>query len=558
MEKATGKYRAIEIALFLIMLFLAFLLADSAVGGHGNTLDDQVRALNDGWYYLDEGRAIEVTLPTVITKKEIGPLVLCHKTDPVQMAGRTLTTKGARYRLQTAVDDIRLFEYRDDYFPRNAQMADKLNCDMTLPLDMKDKVLKLIFEDTEEGRFHIGPVYYGTGSAVFQFHCLDDMPAILMVLAMSVLSVFAIAVSVYLRHVKMSESRFIHAAWFMILCGVWCITDSSIVQRLTAMSPITNLVSFYAFMTMAIPMIRLIRDTEDMKKYRSLEYCIYAFYVNAILQSVLNYLDICEFIDMLFMTHLLLVVGISLIIALLWKEYRQTGNKNLFTILRAFVIVSFGGVLSLILYWTLEITYYELIYEAGILLFMIYLLFWVVRDMVDNSKFRTEAMVFQRLARVDSLTGMGNRRAFDEFLEEFEEKSDTYENAMLIFLDINRLKDINDRSGHGAGDEMIITASRCIEHAFAPEGHCFRIDGDEFCAVVLDPKLTEEEWLERLNRELYHYNQGCRNRISIARGISYLTEKGVRKNVSDWKYEADQRMRENKGWRKLEEKGNTR
>ncbi|MDO5406980.1 MAG: GGDEF domain-containing protein [Eubacteriales bacterium] len=551
-EREVGLRKLLRIVLVMGAILSAFLVLSVSAGSRFELQMGQVEEMPEDWYYIENGTWVDVTLPARITVEPGAELVLYHDIPNRRYAGLTLTTKGARYRLKVSIGDQMLYEYRDEAFPRNSQMADKLNCDAVLPLDVARKTVALTYENGKDGVYQIPMVYVGSSSAVFWYHCMEDAAAILIVFAMAVLSILAVVVSIYMGYERMVDWRVLDLVGFLVLCGTWCITDSSIVQRLTGMSPVTNVVSFYAFMLMSVPMLYFVRNTGNMRKHVVIDLVIDALCLNAMLQGVWNVCFGTEFIDMLFVTHLLLVVGILLTIAAIWNEYRATQDQELFIILRAFAMVATGGIVALILYWALEITYYELIYEFGVLIFMIYLMGRVVRNMAANIRFRAEAEIYDRLAREDSLTGVGNWRAFEEYLEEIEEHSDTYENAVLMFLDISRLRDINDQFGHSAGDEMIIAASRCIERAFAGVGRCFRTDGEEFCVIILNPKGTKEEWDEALNRELRWYNQESRRRLEFIRGLSYLREDGRLKTISDWKYEADQQLQVNKGWRRVE------
>ncbi|MCI6887204.1 MAG: GGDEF domain-containing protein [Lachnospiraceae bacterium] len=554
MNKKSERHPVIEVILQLTVLCLVVLLLSSFHGQGYGSRNESVGILKDDWYYLEEGKRVEVTLPATIIRETNEPLKLYREMREAEIGGKTLTTKGARYRMVVSMDGCTLFAYQDAQFRRNRQMADKLSCDVVLPLDAAGKTLTMTLADTEGGRFQIRPVYYGTCSAVFRMHSNEEFPIFLLVVAMTSLSLFAMVVSFYFWYRKFEERRFMDAALFTILCGIWCVTDSSMLQNITMMSPVTNLVSFYCFMLMPVPMIHFIQNTGHMRKYRSLDVYSWLFYGNAAIQGICNILGYFQFVDMLIVTHILLVGGVALILLLLWKEYQSEGNQQLLQILQAFAILSFSGVFSLILYWWIGISHYERLFEFGILVFICYLLAVVVRDMVDNIRFRMEMDVAVRMSRFDSLTGLGNRKAFEEFLETFENPLNTCENALLIFLDINRLKNTNDRCGYNAGNELILAASRCLEHAFSSDGTCFRIDGDEFCVVIMEPREDIRFWNEKLDKELWLYNQKSRNRLSIARGYSYLKENGVRKNISDWKYDADQRVHENKGWRMIKEK----
>ena len=287
-----------------------------------------------------------------------------------------------------------------------------------------------------------------------------------------------------------------------------------------------------------------------MKDCRIIDVIIWIFYANAIIQSVFNYLGIFDFIDMLFVTHILLAGGCIILLTLLIRTYRKIHDKELYTILWSFGVVAGGGIISLILYWVLKISYYEVFFECGIITLIILLIRVLIITMVQNLKFRTETLVYQRLIKEDPLTGMKNRRAFDEMIAEIEEKSCSYRNLYLVFMDLNRLKNVNDTLGHHVGDELIIAAAHCIEEAYGRDGSCFRIGGDEFCALIPDTDLSVNEISHRLDEELRRYNSICsRYQVSIAKGISNLRDDdGNLKSISDWKEEADIKMYENKGW----------
>ena len=94
---------------------------------------------------------------------------------------------------------------------------------------------------------------------------------------------------------------------------------------------------------------------------------------------------------------------------------------------------------------------------------------------------------------------------------------------MLIFMDMNHLKQINDIYGHGAGDELLIGAAQSIQKAYGSLGYCFRIGGDEFCAILPEIKISEEELSRRLDAAVEEYNRSNDQKLSVARGIQLVT-----------------------------------
>lgn len=221
--------------------------------------------------------------------------------------------------------------------------------------------------------------------------------------------------------------------------------------------------------------------------------CLLLFYLNAVVQSVLDYFGVFSFIDMLLVTHLLLAARIGLITVLMLKEYARTHHREIKVTLIAFAILATGGLLAILLYWLLEIPYYGAIFEIGILIYIICLLASLVTTMAANLRFKAEAIVYQRLSQEDRLTGLANRRGFEKYLTILDTGSDCCGNMALIFMDLNGLKYVNDQFGHNVGDELIIAAARCIESAFSEMGTCYRIGGNEFAAILPDPVGSAED-----------------------------------------------------------------
>jgi diguanylate cyclase (GGDEF)-like protein len=93
----------------------------------------------------------------------------------------------------------------------------------------------------------------------------------------------------------------------------------------------------------------------------------------------------------------------------------------------------------------------------------------------------------ERLAFQDPLTGLANRRAVDQRLEEaMAAHVGEGVPVSLVLADINRLKQVNDSFGHDAGDRLIVAVADAVSRAsgLAPDSLAARIGGDEFCIVV--------------------------------------------------------------------------
>lgn len=96
------------------------------------------------------------------------------------------------------------------------------------------------------------------------------------------------------------------------------------------------------------------------------------------------------------------------------------------------------------------------------------------------------------LAYFDSLTGLPNRKQLLDALEETIQKSfRTSEPGILIYLDLDRFKTINDSLGHNIGDLLLKSVASRLTEALDPMQCCARIGGDEF--VIIAPNMNLEQ-----------------------------------------------------------------
>ncbi len=93
----------------------------------------------------------------------------------------------------------------------------------------------------------------------------------------------------------------------------------------------------------------------------------------------------------------------------------------------------------------------------------------------------------QRQTRTDSLTGLANRRSFQERAEsEFARSRRHAAPLSLVAIDIDHFKRVNDDHGHAVGDRVLQDFASCSQHALREEDLCARTGGEEFCILLPD------------------------------------------------------------------------
>ncbi len=130
-----------------------------------------------------------------------------------------------------------------------------------------------------------------------------------------------------------------------------------------------------------------------------------------------------------------------------------------------------------------------------------------------------------RAALTDNLTGLGNHRSFHEDLQrEVARRTRSGSYFSIVMLDLNGLKQINDRFGHQAGDDRIRAISDCLRATMRATDTAYRIGGDEF--MVLLP--TERAWgalefARRLQEETRRHRTEPTVTCGIAESVAFET-----------------------------------
>lgn len=154
-----------------------------------------------------------------------------------------------------------------------------------------------------------------------------------------------------------------------------------------------------------------------------------------------------------------------------------------------------------------------------------------IKTAMEREKEKTK---LKNLSYVDSLTYAQNRNHFNEYIEQNRNKE--LHSLGVIYLDLNGLKEINDKMGHIAGDTLIISASYALQEIFLDNS--YRVGGDEF--VVIEQDVSELLFFDQYAKLLKRMKE---LEISVATGCVW---KETCPNLSETLQEADQKMYEDK------------
>lgn len=150
---------------------------------------------------------------------------------------------------------------------------------------------------------------------------------------------------------------------------------------------------------------------------------------------------------------------------------------------------------------------------------------------------------FWDLAHHDPLTGILNRRAFNDHWENVQKMfQDSRIGICMILVDVNHFKAINDTYGHQTGDEVLKAITQCTQKALRHGEQLYRLGGDEFASVFLN--CDEQGALriaERCSQAVRAYNfeaLGILEPVKISIGVA-IANPGEQDSLLDLASQAD-------------------
>ena len=149
---------------------------------------------------------------------------------------------------------------------------------------------------------------------------------------------------------------------------------------------------------------------------------------------------------------------------------------------------------------------------------------------VRSQKLATEHDHFQKMSLVDGLTGVGNRRAFDEKLRTLWLQAQQGQTPLsLIMLDVDTFKRYNDNLGHQAGDECLRRVAAAMSRAARSTDVCARYGGEEFALLLPGADAAKAQVVaarvhaEVAREQLPHPASPVSTFVTVSLGVSCIT-----------------------------------
>ena len=343
---------------------------------------------------------------------------------------------------------------------------------------------------------------------------------------------------------------------FAIGIAVWSLVETNLLQFYTDDSRLLQCLSCGSLMMISIPIMLYLEAAFGFQKKWVVPFICFWSAAEFALCTVLHLTGVKDYHETLTLTHILLAVTAVILMYTILKNAvftRESKVRNVYKAIRTAGLIGIGFTagIDIVRYYNGHNSDNAMFMRIGLLIFILCYGSAGLEKMVNAVKLGTRAEFVSQLAYRDGLTGVGNRTAFQERLEELEDEKKELPGIAIVMFDVNDLKYVNDNLGHQRGDELIVGSANIIRNAMeSEEGVVFRIGGDEFASILFGEDVAKrcEQALSRFKQSMDGHN-AVKNqalRISIASGYAVYDKNQEDEKLMDVDQQADVCMYENK------------
>ena len=298
---------------------------------------------------------------------------------------------------------------------------------------------------------------------------------------------------------------------------------------------------------MPIPFILFLKELYTNNNHIAWYIVIGLNFLNLTATTLLQVLNIADYRETLTATHIMYIITITTTVVMTIYElikYKLTTSMKLNLICISVVAVFL--IAALVVYYKSDQQEPTVLGNLG---FLIYIIVVGIHSIKSNTSLLAkgrQAEKYRSLAYTDNLTGLKNRTSHDAHLTHSDTSIHRY---IIAMFDLNELKYYNDNLGHEVGDKYIVTSANIIKAAFGSlaDDHCYRIGGDEFCAIFEDKTVEDfNSAYETFCKLIDEFNSTSSDlQIHIATGYAEY-DSSIDSDLKETRSRADAMMYKNK------------
>ena len=172
----------------------------------------------------------------------------------------------------------------------------------------------------------------------------------------------------------------------------------------------------------------------------------------------------------------------------------------------------------------------------------------ITREKNQQQALMSAVTKLEHLSKTDSLTGLANRREiFSQLSDEISRMGRGQQSSTLVYVDLDKFKEINDKYGHKIGDKALVEFSKKMGSLLRDSDRFGRIGGDEFVILLYGTDESETAaFFDRIQESKFELNIEGYNDIPINFSVGWVQWNEGIDSVQEWLDRADEVMYEKK------------
>lgn len=485
-----------------------------------------------------------------VTKKHDHIVMKC--TLPDQSVPTPVIMFRSRYStLKCYVDNQLIFDYGMDYYQKDKFLG-KMYHVISLPSNYPGKELTFeMYLGGTNGYVNIGPPLFGSQPDVTGQFVQDNLIIISTGLFMFIFGITFLCIGLIFTNYVAEIKSLVIGSIFCMNISVWLLSYYNLLSLFVYTEAETEIEYFTMYLVVPYCFIILyyIGNLKGNRLYTGLMlFCCSVPFVQYILHYVFN-IHMRETLPVYHMSGLI-AFGVLTVYANMIRRKKINVPENTRIQMTGLFTFAVGELMHLVIYVfdILHIHTNQFINKAVIslacLTFAVCQLATYLVYITSSYAKKRENASLSHLAYADGLTNLPNRSKADKLMTELNNASDDY---CILSIDLNGLKEVNDKFGHPSGDKYIKDFAKVLNNTFGEEDFLARIGGDEFIVVIRNADNKDINTLiGRMNSALNVMNAlYTEYKRSVSVGFAFKHE--AKDNNSHSVYLlADQRMYENK------------
>jgi diguanylate cyclase (GGDEF)-like protein len=372
----------------------------------------------------------------------------------------------------------------------------------------------------------IDNIYLGKITDVYRTVTSSYLAGFLISVFLQMLSLVIICLYLYLKRLFNASNDLLYLGITSFFTSQWSTCESLIGQLYIGHSEFFHIIGYLSLVT--IPLGFGLYGANRLKgKHATFAKC-YSIVsaVNIIFTSLLHVTGIFEFHYTLITVHVLLVILIPMLIMLV-LSYRNE-RTTVYHVILPLLIFVVCILVSLYKYISGSYSNYTFYVRVALVSFMFCLIIYQTNEIAVTFSKGLKADMLHDMALNDHMTGLFNRTALNEHMEEYNHIIASFSPLGIIQFDVNNLKRVNDTLGHEMGDKLINAAATGLKQTFKNNCNIYRTGGDEFLVIIndLNPRSIYENGIKKLKEYCDKYNNQPNPKFNLVIAHGFVTIKG--------------------------------